>query len=53
MSHTRFSAAPVHLPLRSPEKSVYSRHRISRTIRVVDEGSFRPASLISVWQVPF
>jgi large subunit ribosomal protein L36 len=24
--------------LRSSEKSVYSRHRISRTIRVVDEG---------------
>jgi large subunit ribosomal protein L36 len=26
--------------LRSPEKSVYSRHRISRIIRVVDEGWF-------------
>jgi large subunit ribosomal protein L36 len=30
--------------LRYPEKSVYSRHRISRTIRVVDEAGLRFAS---------
>jgi large subunit ribosomal protein L36 len=32
-----FSADAWSAPLRSPQKSVYSRHRISRTIRVGDE----------------
>ena len=32
-----FVAGDCLAPLRSSEKSVYSRHRISRTIRVVDE----------------
>ena len=34
------SSATTFSPLRSSQKSVYSRHRISRTISVVDENRF-------------